>query len=154
MHQKFKSYGKGAINQNVPKFVCAANNTNRLCMQTARTSIGQLLPKRLNQQKYHTALYALGCPVFTKTWPNFLYRRYVDIHDISMGNPRVFPCHLPVPQSPYILQRELRNLRGGNGMPRFFQFLNMKIIFWMTLKPGAALLRSWRFSRHPYCHMI
>ena len=104
-----------------------------------------------NIHKYIHA-YSLGCPIFHQISPNLLDKRYVDIYGISMGNTsfQSFPMPFRSPTKPIHFTKEIENLRGKNRMPRFFQFLCMKMTFWMTLKPGTALLRSWRFSRHPY----
>ena len=74
---------------------------------------------------------ALGCPIFHQISPNLLDRRYVDIYGISMGNPsfQSFPMPFRSPTKPIHFTKEIENLRGGNGMPRFFQFLCMKMIF-------------------------
>ena len=79
----------------------------------------------------------LGCPIFTQMSPNLLDRRY-----------------LWSPAKTVHFTKEIENLRGGNGKPRFFQFPCMKMTFWMTLNPRATLLRSWRFYRHPYQYMF
>ena len=57
----------------------------------------------------------VGCPIFTNMSPNLLDRRYVDIYDISMGNPS-FPMPFRSPTKPIHFTKEIENLRGGNGM--------------------------------------
>ena len=73
----------------------------------------------------------LGCPIFTNMSPNLMDRRYVDIYGISMGNPsfQSFPMPFRSPTKPTHFTKEIENLRWENGMPRFFQFLCMKMTF-------------------------
>ena len=49
----------------------------------------------------------------------------MDIYGISMGNPsfQSFPMPFRSPTKPVHFTKEIENLMGGNGVPRFFFFL-------------------------------
>ena len=63
-----------------------------------------------------------------------LDKKYVDIYGISIGNPsfQSYPMPFRSPTKPVHFTKEIENLRGENGMPRFFQFLTV-------LKPPISI---------------
>ena len=92
---------------------------------------GQNCKKKMHAVCAYDNACALLCPILHTFSPDLLDRRYVDIYCISMGNSsfQSFPMPFRSPTKPIHFTKEIENLRGENGMPRFFQFLCMKITF-------------------------